>query len=142
MQRKDDPNYDGGYLHDTGYNEAQVLADVDAQAREALRERVAGRQISVTRALVYEGEGLAVLDQLGRSLPVGIRRVGRDGLTIRVVEGPVTDCGAFEPVQQVRALLPEDEETMLAYLLGDTSDPKALDQLVRTLRERAAGRSC
>lgn len=69
-----------------------------------------GRRVRVLRAIVYEGDGETIMDQLVRSLPVGIREAHGGKITITVVQGEVQDLGAQkqaapETVTDLRALL-------------------------------------
>lgn len=75
----------------------KITADLDAAAALATRysvslERLAGKQIRVLRAVVYEGTAEAVMKQLARSLPVGPRDCGEytvtviDNGTVKVLE--------------------------------------------------------
>ena len=67
-------------------DEAQAQAIVLAMADGGFWKAAEGRKVRVTRVVTYEGDAKWMLEQLGRSLPEGIRTVG-PGCTIRVVSG-------------------------------------------------------
>lgn len=69
------------------------MSDVHDEAIETLREndaerqKLAGKQVRVVRAVVYQGKFEDVDELLSNSLPEGVHRNHRDGLTTRIVQG-------------------------------------------------------
>lgn len=77
---------------DPAMEEAQALVD----CHELHLQQLAGKQVRVVRAVVYEGKAEQVLDQLARSLPPGTKTFG--GLVkITVVQGEIHVVEAVEP---------------------------------------------
>lgn len=96
-----------------------------------------GRRIRVVRTLVYEGEGLAVGQQLGTSLPPGGRRVfGKGALTIDVYQHEIEDLGPYEAPSGVQPLDALGEAEALAVL--EHAAPES--PVTARLRARAAAR--
>jgi len=79
------------YLSPETPAEAQKQAEAIRSTDEAFWASAEGHRVRVTRLVIYEGSPDWVLSQLGRSLPEGVREVGRGGATITVIrgEGPV-----------------------------------------------------
>lgn len=69
-------------------NDLEVAEDI-AENAQYTRDSLAGKRVRVVRAIVYEGEGAAVLKQLAGSLPVGTKEVRKGTLTITVSQGEI-----------------------------------------------------
>lgn len=127
--------HDSNLLHIGASCAATALADEVNQ-----RVELVGRKVSVIRVLVYEGEGGEVLDQLARSLPVGVKRFTGNSISIRVLQRAIIDHGAYEPpIGRVGpGLSLEQELALLNYVNGDHADDEALETAIQLLRARTA----
>lgn len=63
------------------------------------RSRLKGKAVRVVRVLEYVGEGSAVLDQLARSLPIGVKVFDnrRYSMSITVAQGEIEVLGSAGP---------------------------------------------